>query len=82
MVNVQGKDSVAFWKLYEEYQQSNKATAKVRMKLYERTAQAYGRMSPSVADSLATGYFANRIDQEKSLETFYKKIKTATNAAM
>jgi hypothetical protein len=79
MVAIEGKDSVAFWKLYDEYQASNKATAKVRMGLYERTAQAYGRMDPAVADSLATAYFKNRSEQEKSLETYYKKIKTATN---
>jgi hypothetical protein len=79
MVLVQGKDSAAFWKIYDEYQQSNRETAKARMGLYERTAQAYGRMDPAVADSLATAYFKNRADQEKSLETYYKKIKTATN---
>jgi hypothetical protein len=79
MVLVQGKDSAAFWKIYDEYQQSNRATAKARMALYERTAQAYGRMDPAVADSLATAYFTNRAEQEKSLETYYKKIKTATN---
>jgi hypothetical protein len=29
---------------------------------------------------LASLYFSNRIDQEKSLQDYYKKIKTATNA--
>ena len=28
MVNVSGKDSVAFWKLYDEYQKTNVTTAK------------------------------------------------------
>ena len=79
MVDVHGTDSVNFWKLYDEYQLSNKATAKSRMKLYEKTAQSYGHMTPSIADSLASGYFINRSEQEKSLETYYKKIKTATN---
>jgi hypothetical protein len=37
-------------------------------------------MTPAVADSLATQYFANRIDQEKTLEEYYKKMKAATNA--
>ena len=49
------------------------------MGLYERTAQAYGRMNPAVADSLAMAYFSNRAEQEKSLEIYYNKIKTATN---
>jgi hypothetical protein len=79
MVQVQGKDSAAFWKIYDEYQQANKTTAKVRMGLYQRTAESYGRMDPKVADSLAVAYFANRADQEKSLETYYKKIKATTN---
>ena len=31
LVPVSGKDSVAFWKIYDEYQQLNKATAKSRI---------------------------------------------------
>jgi len=80
LVNVAAKDSVAFWKIYDEYQQKNKETAKSRIKLYEGTAHAYNNMTPAVADSLAKQYFVNREDQEKTLEDYYKKIKAATNA--
>jgi len=80
LVPVTGKDSVAFWKIYEEYQQQNKSIAIARIKLYEKTAMSYSKMTPAVADSLANKYFVNRQEQEKSLETYYKKIKTATNA--
>ena len=80
LVVVSGQDSVAFWKLYEEFQQLNKANAKERITLYESTAMAYNNMTPAKADSLAVKYFANRQDQEKTLESYYKKIKTATNA--
>ena len=80
LVNVAAKDSVAFWKIYDEYQQKNKETAKSRIKLYEGTAHAYSNMTPAVADSLAKQYFVNREDQEKTLEDYYKKIKAATNA--
>jgi len=80
LVPVSGKDSVAFWKIYDEYQVSNKATAKSRIGLYEKTAQAYSNMTPAIADSLAAKYFSNRAEQEKSLEQYYKKIKAATNA--
>jgi hypothetical protein len=82
LVSVTGKDSVAFWKLYNEYHQKNLATAKARIRLYEQTAEAYGNMTPATADSLAGKYFANRFGQEKSLEEYYKKIKTATNAVV
>ena len=80
LVNVSGKDSAAFWKLYDEYQKKNFATAKSRLRLYEQTAQSYNGMTSKVADSLAARYFENRVGQEKSLEEFYKKIKTATNS--
>src|SRR4030095_14226466 len=80
LVMVTGKDSVAFWKIYDEYQQLNKANAKARISLYENTARAYSNMTPAVADSLATKYFANRMEQEKTLEAFYRKIKASTNA--
>jgi len=79
LVPVSGKDSVAFWKIYDEYAQANKITAKSRIKLYEKTAMAYGNMTPARADSLAAKYFENRQEQEKSLESYYKKIKSATN---
>ena len=79
LVSVSGKDSAAFWKIYEEYQKENKANAKSRITLYEQTALSYSKMSPGMADSLANRYFTNRIEQEKMLETYYKKIKAATN---
>lgn len=79
LVPVSGKDSVNFWKIYDEYQQSNKANAKARLKLYEGTALSYQNMTPAIADSLANLYFANRLDQEKNLQVYYKKIKAATN---
>ena len=82
LVSVEKKDSVAFWKLYDEYQVINKKEAKNRIQLYERTAMAYTKMTPATADSLATKYFANRMDQEKELETYYKKIKSATNSVL
>jgi len=82
LVPVSGKDSVAFWKLYNEYQQTNNATAKTRIQLYEQTAHSYINMTPSVADSLARRYFVIRADQEKRLEEYYTKIKSATNAVV
>ena len=82
LVPVTGKDSVSFWKIYNEYQDKNNATTKARIHLYEKTAHAYSNMTPHIADSLALKYFENRLDQEKSLETYYKKIKAATNAVI
>ena len=82
LVNVSGKDSVAFWKIYDQYLKENKETAKYRVKLYETTAMSYNNMTPAVADSLANKYFVNRVEQEKSLQEYYKKIKAATNAVV
>ncbi len=79
LVLVSGKDSAVFWKIYDEYQQLNKQTAKARLGLYEKTANAYSNMTPAIADSLANKYFANRMDQEKTLQVYYGKIKAATN---
>ena len=82
LVPVSGKDSIAFWKLYDEYQKKNAAIAKDRIRLYEKTANSYGNMLPATADSLAMKYFNNRMSQEKSLEEYYKKIKAATNSVV
>src|SRR5262252_3221930 len=65
LVSVTGKDSAAFWKIYDEYQQKNKETAKSRIKLYEKTAYSYGNLTPAIADTLAHKYFENREHQEK-----------------
>lgn len=80
MVSVSSKDSAAFWKIYDEYAKKNVTTGKTRIKLYEQTVQSYGGMSAGTADSLANRYFANRLDQEKTLEEYYQKLKKATNA--
>jgi hypothetical protein len=82
LVPVSGKDSVNFWKLYDEYQQANRQNSKGRIQLYEATALAYPHMTPAIADSLANQYFKNRGDQEKLLETYYRKIKAATNSTI
>ena len=82
LVPLSGKDSASFWKIYSEYEQKNKATGKKRIMLYENTARAYSSMTPATADTLSKQYFANRMDQEKTLETYYNKIKTATNAVV
>ena len=82
LVPVSGKDSIAFWNIYTDYEKENKKTALSRLALYERTAQAYSNMTAAVADSLAVNYFSNRFSQEKTLEEYYKKIKTATNAVI
>src|SRR4051794_15302384 len=77
LVPVSGKDSVAFWPLYEAYEKENKTFALSRLALYEKTANSYNNLTAEIADSLAVKYFANRVNQEKSMEVYYKKIKSA-----
>jgi len=79
LVQISGKDSIAFWKVYDEYEKATAKWAKIRLGLYERTAAAYGNMTPTIADSLASKFFVQRAEQEKSLETYYKKMRAATN---
>src|SRR5690242_17341360 len=80
LVSIPAKDSVSFWKIYDDYQKKNASITKTRIKLYEHTAYAYNNLTPAIADSLALRYFENRDTQEKMLEDYYKKIKAATNA--
>jgi hypothetical protein len=82
LVPVSGKDSVSFWKIYTAYERENKKVALSRLALYERTVKAYSNMTVPVADSLAAKYFDNRFAQEKSLQEYYAKIKTATNSVI
>src|SRR5215217_2285101 len=80
LVSVTCKDSVVFWKLYDEYQEKSTAVEKSRIQLYEQTALSYGNMNPHIADSLAHRFINNSIVQERTLEEYYEKIKSATNA--
>jgi hypothetical protein len=80
LVEIKQKDSAAFWKLYDEYTKKSVAMGKSRIQLYEKTAMSYSGMNPKTADSLAHLYFDNRMQKEKTLEEYYQKIKTATNA--
>lgn len=82
LVQVSGKDSVAFWKIYDQYQSENKKTALARIKLYEKTALSYNKMTAARADSLSKQYFTNRGEQEKTLEIYYNKVKASTNAVV
>jgi hypothetical protein len=82
LVSVSNKDSIAFWKLYDTYQKENMSLSRERIKLYEQTAESYGNMTPTVADSLSRRYFNNRVSHEKSLQDYYQKIKTAINAVV
>ena len=79
LVNIEKKDSAAFWKIYNEYLGKNKQNAKERVLLYEKTAQAYSNMNGKTADSLATKFFKQRFEQEKHIEDYYKKMKEAIN---
>jgi hypothetical protein len=80
LVEIKQKDSAAFWKLYDDYTKKSVATGKSRIQLYEKTAMSYSGMNTKTADSLAHLYFNNRLEKEKTLEEYYQKIKTATNA--
>jgi hypothetical protein len=82
LISVDAKDAEVFWKIYDEYLVKNKETAKSRMKLYEGTARAYSNMTPKTADSLSTQYFQNRLEQEKTLQEYYSKVKKATNPVL
>ena len=80
LVSVSGKDSVGFWIVYAEYEKSSAKFAKARLLLYEKIAAAYGNMTTQLADSLASKNFKLRSEQEKDLEVYYNKMKSATNS--
>ncbi|HSD07519.1 hypothetical protein [Flavobacterium sp.] len=82
LMNIPPSDAEVFWKIYDDYQLENKKTTLERLRLYEKTANAYNDLKPELAESLANQYFKNRNEQENSLETYYKKIKKATNATL
>lgn len=82
LVNIDKKDSVSFWKVYNAFEQEQKNFRKTRILTYEKLVKSYSSMDAATADQLAKDFFELRSSQEKLLMTYYEKMKAATNAVL
>jgi hypothetical protein len=82
LVHITPKDSANFWKVYASFEQDQKKLRKERIQSYEKFANSYDKMDDKTADELAKSFAETRIAQEKLLQEYYGKVKTATSATL
>lgn len=77
-MQVPAKDSVAFWKLYDEYEGKRKALGKERISIIEQYANHYDNLTDAKATELATKTLANDTKYTALYETYLKKFSAVT----
>jgi hypothetical protein len=72
-MNVPAKDSVAFWKLYDEYEDKRKAIGKERINIIQQYADQYEKLTDEQATKLAQSAFNNNEKYDKLYEAYFPK---------
>jgi hypothetical protein len=74
-VKLEGAQSDAFWKLYDEYETKRKELGHQRVALLERYAKDYATLDDATTDKLITDMVALGAKTDKLIGTYYKKMK-------
>ena len=83
-MELSAKDSAAFWKLYDEYEDKRKLIGRERINLLEQYANGYQNLDNAKAEKLATAILSNDAKYNMLYQTYFKKFTTvfgAKNAA-
>jgi hypothetical protein len=72
-MHVAAKDSVAFWTLYDQYEDTRKAISRERLELIRKYADNYTTLNDATATTIAKGIFANDAKYTKMQETYFTK---------
>jgi hypothetical protein len=83
-MQLSGKDSTAFWKLYDEYEDKRKAIGRERINLLEQYANDSKNLDDAKADKLANAILANETKYNNLFQHYFKKfsgVLGAKNAA-
>lgn len=72
-MQVPAADSVAFWKLYDEYEDKRKQLGQKRLSLLQDYASQYNSLNNDNAAKLAEGSFANDNDYTNLHKAYFKK---------
>lgn len=72
-------NSRAFWELYDEYEVKRKEIGLKRFRLTQEYVQEYGEVKPEDADNFMKKVIPLRIESDKLLDQYYKKVRSYTN---
>ena len=68
-----------FWRLYDEYEEKRKGYGKERLRLLSSYVNDYGEVKPQDADNFMKQAIPLRIKNDKLVDSYYKKINSATD---
>ena len=71
-----GKDSVNFWKVYDEYEVKRKGLARERIELLRQYAESYEAMSGPTAAKIVSGTLDNDLKYTNLLQQYYTKFSS------
>lgn len=72
-MQVPAKDSVAFWKLYDEYEGKRKAIGKQRIDIIQQYADNYDKLTDAKATQLANSVFSNDAKYTLLYQAYFPK---------
>ena len=75
-MNIKAKDSVAFWKTYDEYEGKRKALGRERIQLIQKYADQYNNLTDAQATQLANASFSNDAKYNTLNQTYFTKFST------
>ncbi|KIC94871.1 hypothetical protein [Flavihumibacter solisilvae] len=76
VMQIAAKDSVAFWKLYDEYEAKRKALGRERIGLLQQYADQYDKLDDAKAAQLASSAFANDSKYNNLYQAYFKKFSS------
>jgi hypothetical protein len=77
-IKLEGAQSDAFWKLYDEYETQRKELGKQRISLLERYANSYMTLDDATTDQLMKDMMGLSVKTDKLINTYYGKIKKSS----
>ncbi len=75
-MQIPAKDSVAFWKLYDEYEGKRKAIGKQRIDIIQQYADNYDKLTDAKATQLANSVFSNDAKYTLLYQTYFPKFSS------
>lgn len=80
-IELEGEAKDAFWELYDEYEEQRMELGKKRLQMLEDYAGKYGSMDDAQSDATITSFMKQQKEVNKLVDSYYKKIRKATDAS-
>lgn len=77
-IQLEGAQSDAFWKIYDDYEAKRKELGQQRIALLERYAQQYNSLDDAATDQLTKDMLTLGAKTDKLIHSYYGKLKKAS----